>query len=973
MTVSSASLGTLVSRDDERDRLRHLLSQDAIVGSGRSVWIEGEPGIGKSVLLQSLLDDARALGCQVLYADAEEFARRIPLHVVAECMGVEPDSADPELAEIADVLSHEGTGQAATDPVAVATGRLLSVVDRLTSDGPVVLAIDDLQWADDASILFLHRLSRIARRRPLLVVGVCRPAPRRSDLITLKRGLIAADAAVFTLTPLPPSAVTRITADLVGADGIGEKLRRLTDQAGGNPLYLRELVKALLRERRVEVRADATAELDTGDAALPHALVDTIADRLGFLPGETIELLRSAALLGPTFSVTDLGAVVGRSAMELTAALEEATAAGLLVESGLQLAFRHTLIRRALYQRTAAGLRLALHLQAARVLADAGLSVERVAEQLLAALDGPGAVLVDGWTVDWLLRAGRTLVSRAPGTAAELLHLAVASLPPSDPRRESLEAVLVPALVLLGRREDAVRLAEKVRAATDDPVRAAEMSWTAGWAMTDGNRQGEAQRLLSRALRAPDLDEVWSARLHAMLARAAVADGDLGQAEAATRVALTEADRSGDRSATVAALNVAGVIHMLRCDLDAAAAHFDRAGAIAELCEDPETHDLRLRIRQNRVSLLLVQERHADADIAARELLAEAERTASPPRLACIRILGADVAYQTGRWDDAVAGLEAAATVDDLIPERDRQWLHGLAAMIAVHRDDQETAAAHLAVVPDPGADDLYSGSHYVPLAHALLAERRDLTDEALAILTGLLDRVGGQAAPYRPAWLPTLVRLALQGEDDSLLARIITTAGLPGNSRGGTASTGRPGSASRMAAAEHCSGLIDADPTALGRAVDSYRAAGCPLQLARTLEDIAVVLARRSDVQAARKAHAEASELYMGMGATWDILRADTRLRRHGVQRRRGPRRRSASGWDALTPAELTVARLVADGHPNPDIAASLFVSRRTVEVHVSHILTKLGVRSRVEIAREAVHRLSGPVVHPAPSAHAG
>ncbi|MFB9839231.1 helix-turn-helix domain-containing protein, partial [Actinoallomurus acaciae] len=96
--------------------------------------------------------------------------------------------------------------------------------------------------------------------------------------------------------------------------------------------------------------------------------------------------------------------------------------------------------------------------------------------------------------------------------------------------------------------------------------------------------------------------------------------------------------------------------------------------------------------------------------------------------------------------------------------------------------------------------------------------------------------------------------------------------------------------------------------------------------------------------------------------GARWDLLRADTRLRRHGVQRRRGPRRRAATGWDALTPAELTIARLVADGRPNPDIAASLFVSRRTVEVHVSHILAKLGVRSRVEIAREAAGRMELP-----------
>ncbi|MGH3374874.1 MAG: helix-turn-helix transcriptional regulator, partial [Actinoallomurus sp.] len=172
---------------------------------------------------------------------------------------------------------------------------------------------------------------------------------------------------------------------------------------------------------------------------------------------------------------------------------------------------------------------------------------------------------------------------------------------------------------------------------------------------------------------------------------------------------------------------------------------------------------------------------------------------------------------------------------------------------------------------------------------------------------------------------------------------------------------------------AQHCTGLLDADPERLDAAVDAYRAAGRPLQLAQTLEDAAVVLAHEGDLRAARTAHAEASDLYAGLGASWDLLRVDTRMRRYGVRRRRGPRRRAVSGWEALTPAELTVARLVADGRPNPDIAANLFVSRRTVEVHVSHILAKLGVRSRVEIAREANLRFDAEEPVPAPSARAG
>lgn len=954
MTVSSPS-GSLIGRNDELDRLRRLL-REAMGGAGRSVWIEGEPGIGKSRLLRSFLAEAAELGCGVRAAAAEEFGRRLPLHVMLECLGAEAGSPDPELREIAELVSCGGSGTRPADPVAAATERLLGVADRLAAGEPLVIAVDDLQWADESSVLLLHRLSRLAQRRPILVVGACRPVPRRSDLVTLKRGLTASDAEAINLAPLPPSAVTLLTtelaAELTGARLLGTRLRRTAEQAGGNPLYLREMVDALIREDRVRREEDTVELTGTG---LPRALTEAISDRLGFLSADTEELLRSAALLGSAFSVADLGAIVGRSALELTAALEEATAAGLLTESETLLAFRHTLIRRVLYERPPAGLRLALHLQAARALDEAGLSVERVAEQLLAALRGPETTLVvDGWTVDWLLRAGRRLVARAPEDAVELLRLSVGYLPSEDPRRESLEVILAPALVLLGHRDEAVRLAEKVLAATRDPARTAEMSWTAGWAMTDDHRHEAAQTLLGRALLAPGLDDVWSARLHSMLARAALADGDLAQADAATRLALAEADRSGDRPAAAAALNVAGILNTYRGDLEAATARFDRGLAIVELCDAPETHDLRLLLRQNRAYVLLAQERHADADLAARELLAEAERTASPPRLAGARILAAEAHYHAGRWNEAIAQLDAAAEADDMIPAGDRQWLHGLAALIAVHRDDQSSAETHLAAVPAGGAGEVYAGAQYVPLARALLAERRDLTDDAIAILTGLLDRTGTRPAYHRHIWLPTLLRLALR-DGDAALARAVAAAGA-----GVPAGQHTRPAARRDAVARHCAGLLESDDRTLNLAVDAYRAARRPLQLAQTLEDAAVVLAERGDLRAARTAHAEASELYTGLGAAWDVLRADTRLRRYGVQRRRGPRRRAATGWDSLTPAELTVARLVADGRPNPDIAASLFVSRRTVEVHVSHILSKLGVRSRVEIAREAARRFT-------------
>ncbi|MGH3376974.1 MAG: ATP-binding protein, partial [Actinoallomurus sp.] len=436
--------GALVGRDAELDRLDRLV-REAAGGVGGSVWIEGEPGIGKSALLRAALADAARLGCEVRSADADEFGCRIPLQVMLECVGAEPGSGEPELREIAESLSRGAGRETPGDPVAAASERLLGLVDGLTRRAPLVLAVDDLQWADEASVLLLHRLSRVAHRRPLLLIVACRPVPRRPDLVTLRRGLTASGAGPVTLSALTPAAVIRLTSELTvrltGARTTGPRLRRSIEHAGGNPLYLRELIDALVREDLLR-RDEDTVELAGDDrTGLPRRLTDAIAERLDFLSAGTVEILRSAALLGSAFSVTDLGAVVGRSAIELTSALDEATAAGVLAESELFLTFRHTLIRQALYERPAAGLRLALHLQAARTLADAGMSVERVAEQLLAALRAPEAgAAVDGWTIDWLLGAGRALVSRAPGDAVELLGLTDGQLRPDDPRREPLEA-----------------------------------------------------------------------------------------------------------------------------------------------------------------------------------------------------------------------------------------------------------------------------------------------------------------------------------------------------------------------------------------------------------------------------------------------------------------------------------------------------------------------------------------------------
>src|SRR5439155_16862786 len=146
-------------------------------------------------------------------------------------------------------------------------------------------------------------------------------------------------------------------------------------------------------------------------------------------------------------------------------------------------------------------------------------------------------------------------------------------------------------------------------------------------------------------------------------------------------------------------------------------------------------------------------------------------------------------------------------------------------------------------------------------------------------------------------------------------------------------------------------------DPELVRPAVEYFERVGRAVDLAQAREELAIALAVTGDAEAARAYAVLAKDGYGRLGAVWAVRRADARMRSYGVRLGpRGPHRSPGSGgWTALSPTELTIARLVAQGRSNPEIAAELMLSRRTVQSHVSSILAKLHARTRVEIAREA------------------
>lgn len=240
----------------------------------------------------------------------------------------------------------------------------------------------------------------------MLLIATCRPTPVRVEVRELRVAIARRGGAVVTLGPLPGADVTALVTTMLGTPP-GDALRALIAQAAGNPLYVRELIDALVRERAVEI--GSAAEVSVNGGPLPASLAAVLNGRLSSVSAETARMLRTAALLGGTFAVTDLAVVMRRPASDLSAAVEEAVTAGILIGSGPDLAFRHMLIQQALYESMPAALRTALHAEAAQELAATQAGALSVAQRLSAA-QLPGA----DWVRPWLLQSGRALAGRAP-------------------------------------------------------------------------------------------------------------------------------------------------------------------------------------------------------------------------------------------------------------------------------------------------------------------------------------------------------------------------------------------------------------------------------------------------------------------------------------------------------------------------------------------------------------------------------
>src|SRR5216684_144948 len=681
--------GALVGRDSEMALLTGLIKELAR-GRGSSVLVEGEPGIGKSALVRAAVARAPEAGCQVFWGAGDELGQALPLLPFLDGLRVREPAANPRRNTIVRLLRGEVAADRGTDVPAVLAEQLLALVAEQCAVRPTILVVDDLQWADQASITLWGRLARSAQQGPLLLVGMMRPVPQRDDLLALRR--VVGDAARLQLTGLTRAAAADLVAALAGGKPDGSLLR-LADGAAGNPLYVTELVAALARSSGVTITGAGAAELTNGSA--PSSLSAAIADRLGFVSGRVREVLAAAALLGVDFAVPDLAIVLGRGVADLISAVDEACAAGVLAESGNGLGFRHPMIRAALYDEIPTPVRAAWHRDAGRALAEAGAPVDRVARQLLSAVGGSGGTTepVDEWILSWLARAGPLLVGQAPRAAAALLRQAVASSPVGSAQHDRLVGRLADALYRVGDAAEAERVADRALAHAAEPDLVVDLHWTLAQCRMQAGRSAESLDTLNQALAAPGISARHRARLLVLTARA---HSYLGQVEKAGQVAdaaLAAASETGDNWAIGWALHVLAIVTGVQGRLADALPLFDRALAVTQA--EPTLTDLRLLLQLNQAVTLGDLDRYEEAFAAARQARQLADRAGTVVRLVQAHSALGQLLFDTGRWDDAMA--EVGVLHEDLKEPAAACCDHGVAAVICFHRGEVAAARRHLA------------------------------------------------------------------------------------------------------------------------------------------------------------------------------------------------------------------------------------------------------------------------------------
>jgi DNA-binding CsgD family transcriptional regulator len=912
-------------------------------GRASVLAIEGEAGIGKTRLVQSIVDDARSRGAAVFSGQAHPFERTRPFGVLAGALDLSRRSPDRRKAAIGALLAGQGAGSPARPAGDVqyrVVEEIVDLVETLSAERPVLLVAEDIHWADSASLLAILSLTRQLPLAALLVVVTARPSPLPAEVVQLLDDLEAAGARTLRLQSLKPDEVAGLAAEMLRASP-GPALTAMLAKAGGNPLWAVAILRSLVDGGMLH-RVGDSVEPTTFE--LPASLSDLVVRRLRHLPPATLELLQVTAVLGDAASLRDVATVARRPPAEVVGQLRDAFDAQLLDEADDRVVFRHQLVHDAIYQHVPPPARRLLHREAAVALMAAGADQLDVADHVML-----GAERGDEQAVAWLRDAAREASTRAPLVTVELMRRAEALLPDSHRNADLVALEVVQALMLAGKVAEASARAEAVlarrhAAEVDTPVRLALLG-----ALALQNRAAELIALVETSLADLGLTPAEQVPMLAQRSWVSTYSGDPRAGESAAGRALAIAEQAGDPAMTVWALTALLVAVGRQGRFDEALAYARRAAALAA-----DAHDTRSLPLQPKLFLGLALfdcDLVGEARVAFRAALDD--EFGSGWWLSDALMADAQASFVLGEWEDAVPGLIAGgqAAHDKANQLLESQSL-AYRTIVATGKGELGTAnelAAGLAEALQVGELSYNAGILTFAVAGLKEAEGDAQGAYDLLLRTWRFD-AARESRYYHRCLAPDLVRLALSLDQRDVAEEVasVVAAGVPLS----------PEVPSVRSLALRCQGLVNGEVEPMIEAVAIARQTPLLLEHAGACEDAARLLARGRRQGEAAALLTEALERYEQAGADAWARRVRVKLRTLGVRHgTRGSRRRPAHGWESLTATERAVSRLVGEGLTNGAVARRLYISPHTVNTHLRHVFAKLDVPNRVALAA-VVHR---------------
>jgi DNA-binding NarL/FixJ family response regulator len=936
----------LVGRTGEIGEIERAVAA-AREGEMRALAVVGEAGIGKSALLDAAAAAAERAGMLVLRGRAAEHEREVPFGLVVDALddhvaGLHPSRLAAVGPELGVVLPAAGDGTA--PPPAGATERfrlhrsLRSLLELLGRERPVALLLDDLHWADEASVeLVLHLLRRPPRVGFLLVAGMrpgsvaepVRDAGRRSE-------------GWLELRPEPldrEAALALLPADL--DPGLRE---RLLETAAGNPFFLEQLAR------------------HGGGTEVPETLAAAVRGELAPLPAAARELAEGAAIAGDPFDLDIAAAAAGAPSGEAAegrgpvaagagpgasgaAAIDDLVAAGLVrAEGGRRFRFRHPLVHRAIADSVPPGRRLEAHERAAAALAAAG-AAPTVRAHHVAEFARPG----DEEAVALLLAAAEATERTAPRTAAHWYAAALALLP--HDATESRAEIVGPMAAALAAAGDLAGSRAAIAQGIDalGPQRAEQRAALTSVAATVevllGQFDAAEARLVTGLADAPAPQ-----RTRLLLQRGAVAffRGEVTDVLDWVLRAEEELDADAAPSLRASVASQHGFGLALRGEGGAAERVLDAARILEE--DDDSEPAQRVESFWTVGGNLGQIERYATAVTILQRGLRLARETHQEHLLGHLQVLLAMAELPLLRLDD---GLEHATAAEEIARLQTRAFDLGFALAVKARvlgaRGDavgaERAAVESDGLVPDPAAAAARS-----ILAHNAVVR---LADDPERLLAGL-ERIAGRDLEL----LNPSVRagIAVAATRAAIALDRLEDAERSARAGSGAIRDGEPpvsAMRARRAGAELALARGEADPAAEAAAEIAAEAGATGVrqeELEASFLRARALLAddRRDDaletLQGLATAAADLGALALRDAAARELRRSGARV---------SSRARRGGGDGELTGREREIAELVAGGRSNKQVAAALFISEKTVERNLSAIYARLGIRSRVELPR--------------------